>query len=91
MIFKDRLEEYTEQEFLSLVSVLFENRTGLHGIELEQYRDRVVYHFEKITEHPEGLDVICYPPPGSEDSPQGVVSRVKEWRAANGKPGFKPA
>jgi Colicin immunity protein / pyocin immunity protein. len=91
MIFKDKLEEYTEQEFLSLVSVLFENRTGLHGTELEQYRDRVVYHFEKITEHPDGLDVICYPPPGSEDSPQGVVNRIKEWRAANGKPGFKPA
>ncbi|WP_177431651.1 bacteriocin immunity protein, partial [Pseudomonas huaxiensis] len=31
-----------------------------------------------------------FPPPGSEDSPEGVVNRVKEWRAANNKPGFKP-
>ncbi|WP_311237989.1 bacteriocin immunity protein, partial [Escherichia coli] len=23
------------------------------------------------------------------DSPEGIVKEIKEWRAANGKPGFK--
>ncbi|MFJ4390146.1 bacteriocin immunity protein [Pseudomonas soli] len=91
MTLKDKLADYTESEFLELVSELFHNRTSLKGKELENYRISIVLHFEKITEHPDGSDVICYPPEGADDSPQGVVDRVKEWRAANGKPGFKPA
>ena len=48
-----------------------------------------VLEFERITEHPNGSDVIFYPPKGREDSPERVVKEVKEWRARNGKPGFK--
>jgi hypothetical protein len=88
---KQNLAEYTEPEFLALVSDLYEDRTGLEGAELEKHRIDTVLLFEKLTEHPEGSDVIYYPPEGADDSPQGVVNRVKEWRAANGKPGFKPA
>ncbi|BDO03284.1 hypothetical protein KAM622c_28710 [Klebsiella quasipneumoniae subsp. quasipneumoniae] len=36
-----------------------------------------------------GFYVIFYPPKGREDSPERVVKEVKEWRARNGKPGFK--
>ncbi|MCI0913109.1 bacteriocin immunity protein [Pseudomonas putida] len=88
---KQRLPDYTEAEFLAFVSDLFEDRTGLKGSELEKHRISTALLFEELTEHPDGCDVIYYPPEGSDDSPQGVVNRVKEWRAANGKPGFKPA
>jgi hypothetical protein len=27
---------------------------------------------------------------GREDSPEGALQEIKEWRKANGKPGFKP-
>lgn len=40
-----------------------------------------VLEFERITEHPDGSDVIFYPPKGREDSPERVVKEVKEWRA----------
>jgi Colicin immunity protein / pyocin immunity protein. len=49
-----------------------------------------VLEFERITEHPSGSDLIYYPEPGVENFPEGIVKTVKEWRAANGKPGFKP-
>ncbi|MNG82228.1 Colicin-E7 immunity protein [compost metagenome] len=91
MIFKDKLEDYTEAEFIDLLSDLFRRRPGKNGGTTEKYRIKVVKHFEVITEHPDGSDVLCFPPEGADDSPEGVTQRVKEWRAANGKPGFKPA
>ncbi|MGV8733117.1 MAG: bacteriocin immunity protein [Pseudomonas asiatica] len=48
-----------------------------------------IYSFS-LRGHPDGAGVIFYPPKGADKSPQGV-NRIKEWRAANGKPGFKPA
>ena len=45
--------------------------------------------FKKLTEHPDGSDLIYYPKPGQDDSPEGIVKEVKDWRAKNGKPGFK--
>ncbi|QBF24609.1 bacteriocin immunity protein [Pseudomonas tructae] len=91
MELKQRIEDYTDAEFLELVREFFENRSGLTGKEYGQYIDKLMNHFVTITEHPGKSDVICYPAVGEEDSPEGVLRRVKEWRAANGKPGFKPA
>jgi len=91
MTLKERLEDYTEAEFLMLVKELYQNIDDLDGDELERRRDLIVLNFGKLTEHPNGSDVIYYPPEGADTSPQGVVNRVKEWRAANGKPGFKSA
>ncbi|MFD2640716.1 bacteriocin immunity protein [Pseudomonas japonica] len=91
MELKLKLDDYTEAEFLDLVSEFFENRNGLSGAARDTYIRELMHHFETVTEHPDRSDVVCYPPEGAEDSPEGVVKRIKEWRAANGKPGFKPA
>lgn len=88
--FKYKLEEYTEAEFLAFLRAMSENPENLKGLAYGKYVDRYVNHFVKITEHPEQSDVIFYPKEGREDSPEGVLKEVKEWRAANGKPGFKP-
>lgn len=90
MILKERLEDYTEAEFLMLIKELYQNLANVDSNELERRRDDIVSNFRKLTEHPDGADVIYYPPEGADTSPQGVVNRVKAWRAANGKPGFKP-
>lgn len=91
MINKSRLEDFTEAEFLGFIGEFFENRSGLKGKAFGQYQDDLICKFEEIIENPFGSDLIYYPGEGADDSPQGVVDRVKEWRAANGKPGFKPA
>ncbi|MBF7958754.1 bacteriocin immunity protein [Rahnella victoriana] len=41
------------------------------------------------TEHPYRNGLIYHPKDGQDDSPEGIVKEVKEWRAAIGKPGFK--
>ncbi|PMZ91317.1 MULTISPECIES: bacteriocin immunity protein [unclassified Pseudomonas] len=85
------ITEYTESEFLEFLQDFFVNRTDLKGARFIEYQDKLMQRFETIIENPQGSDLICYPGEGAEDSPQGVLDRVKQWRAANGKPGFKPA
>lgn len=55
----------------------------------EEGQDALLENFIKITEHPSGVDLIYYPENGEDDSPEGILRIVKEWRAKNGKPGFK--
>lgn len=90
MDLKPRIEDYTEAEFLEFVTLFFKNNSPLLGEAYGAWKCSLMDHFRDVTEHPGGSDVICYPGEGEEDSPEGVVKRVKEWRAANDKPGFKP-
>ena len=90
MIFKEKLEDYTESEFLSFLTEFFDDTNELTGDELGDYTSKLVKHFEKITEHPEKSALIFYPKNGREDSPAGILQEIKLWREANGKPGFKP-
>lgn len=79
-----KISDYTESEFLAFVRDLcdFSKRS-------EAQDEALVDEFERLTEHPDGSDLIFYPQDDREDSPEGIVKEVKEWRAANGKPGFK--
>jgi hypothetical protein len=79
-----KISEYTETEFLELLGRIFNAECPTE----EEY-DETIEHIEKITEHPSGSDILFYPEPGVDDSPEGVLKVVKEWRAANGLPGFK--
>lgn len=81
---KERIEDYTEHEFLKFVES-FDNPEAFTEAE-ESLR---VDHFRKITEHPRGRDLLYWPLPGEDDTAAGIVKTVKEWRAANGKPGFR--
>ena len=78
------ISDYTEREFFDFVALICDpsNQTEEEG-------DRLISEFEHLTEHPDGADLIYYPRDDREDSPDGIVKEVKEWRAANGKPGFK--
>ncbi|MBJ2244196.1 MULTISPECIES: bacteriocin immunity protein [Pseudomonas] len=81
---KTLISEYTETEFLNFVVSLCDS-----SIRTEEEDIEMVFEFERLTEHPDGADLIYYPRDDREDSPEGIVKEVKEWRAANGKPGFK--
>ncbi|MHC8377079.1 bacteriocin immunity protein [Pseudomonas sp. MDT1-16] len=85
-----RLEDYTESEFLDFLRELFDGGEDLTADEFDKYMIDRVKHFETVTEHPDRSDVIFYPKEGQEDSPEGILKEVKEWRAFNNKPGFKP-
>lgn len=81
---KKSISDYTEQEFLVLVSRIYNAEE-----ESEEEDVNNLLEFERLCEHPDGSDLIYYPREGREDSPEGVVKEVREWRQANGKPGFK--
>lgn len=84
MSLKNTFEEYTESEYTSLLQRLF---NGEYSSEAEL--DEIVDNIVNTSEHPNGSDILYYPEPGVEDSPGGVLNAIKQWRAANGKPGFK--
>ncbi|EKH4494444.1 bacteriocin immunity protein [Escherichia coli] len=84
MELKHSISDYTEAEFLQLVTTICNADTSS-----EEELVKLVTHFEEMTEHPSGSDLIYYPKEGDDDSPSGIVSTVKQWRAANGKSGFK--
>lgn len=81
---KTRLEDYTELEFLEFVTNICNDSASS-----EEESNEWIFHFKEITEHPRGSDLIFWPADTEDDSPQGIVKTVKEWRAANSKPGFK--
>lgn len=80
------INEYTEGDFLALVRKICDA-----DYPSENEHTNAVFLFEKLSEHPSGSDLIFYPSQGQDDSPEGIVKTVKEWRIANGKPGFKKA
>jgi len=77
------ISDYTEAEFLDFVKLFFTGTTtDAEDVELMD-------EFDRLTEHPERYNLIYQPAPGRDGSPEGVVREVKQWREANGKPGFK--
>lgn len=67
-----KISEYMESEFLSLISSLLDN-----SLKIEADRDAVVHAIVDAAEHPEGTDIIFYPPEGAEDPPEGVFEKNK--------------
>jgi hypothetical protein len=84
MELKSKFEEYTEAEYAALINRLFQG--GFHS---EEEHDAIVDNIVITSEHPNGTDILYYPEEGVEDSPEGALQAIKQWRSANGKPGFK--
>lgn len=82
---KKTISDYTEAEFLDFVKKI----CLVSDYKTEGEHTNAVLKFEELSEHPEGSDLIYYPKDGQDDSPEGIVKEVKEWRAKNGKSGFK--
>ncbi|EKN3725092.1 TPA: bacteriocin immunity protein [Yersinia enterocolitica] len=80
---KYKLEDYTESEFIELISTIIADE-GFEG-EL----DSLLEHFIQVSEHPSGSDLIYYPEDDVGNSPEAILAEIKKWRAENGKPGFK--
>lgn len=57
--------------------------------ETDDVLDELLEHFELITEHPDGSDLIYYPEKEEDATPENIVRIVKEWRQSQGLPCFK--
>ncbi|WP_312951905.1 bacteriocin immunity protein [Superficieibacter sp.] len=90
--FRNKIEDYTEAEFIELIQELENAPTrepSLKGKKLVKYIDDIVDHFIKITEHPAQGDLLFYPKMRGDEEPENVVKIVREWRRAQGLPLFK--
>ena len=86
---KQKLEDYTESEFLDFLNEFSANPRYQGEMDRESYIDSLVDHFDKIVDHPEGNGLIFYPPDDREDSLQGVIDEIKRWRKSHGRSSFK--
>lgn len=77
MTSRGSISDYTEQEFLQLLTDICEV-----SCQSEDDHSVLVRHFQEISEHPEGSDLIFYPADDADDSPEGILKTVKEWRRA---------
>ena len=80
MVTHKDITDFTEAEFLSFVEDICNDTYPS-----EKAHMAAVAEFERLSEHPSGSDLIYYP----EGGPVAVVQEIKEWRKANGKPGFR--
>ncbi|WP_036773426.1 bacteriocin immunity protein [Photorhabdus australis] len=85
MELKNKIEFYTEAEFIEFMEEIFKENIA----RTDERLDVLLSHFEKVTEYPEGTDIIYYAISDSECSPEAITKKIKEWRAKNGKPGFR--
>ncbi|AMS20589.1 colicin transporter [Pseudomonas synxantha] len=85
MKLKPSFSEYTKEEFSLLMKEIIKENTAPTDKQL----DKLLQHFELITEHPEETDLIYYAPSDAESTIEAITERVEKWREANGKPGFK--
>lgn len=85
MELKQNLEDYTEPEFLHFVKKIW-------AVDVpEDEHDQLVMHFDKVSQHPMGSDILFYSEDyGNKPSPEGAVVSLKLFRANKGLPGFKP-
>lgn len=84
---KNSLSDYTEHEFIKFLEELYKEDIA----PTDARADILLMHFNKIVGHPSRMDLIYHPEPGADTSAEGITKTVKEWREANGLPGFKPS
>ena len=80
------ISEYTELQFIEF---LREIRLA-NEMESDRVLGKLLDRFCKFAEHPDGTDLIYYPKAGADNSNEGITETIKQWREANGLPGFKP-
>ncbi|MFB4252639.1 MULTISPECIES: bacteriocin immunity protein [Pseudomonas] len=81
----DDISDFTEAEFISFVkNIRIVNKGGTDD-ELGELLEK----FSRLAGHPDGYDLIFHPELGADNSAEGVTKTVKEWRKAQGLPGFK--
>ncbi|WP_348984607.1 bacteriocin immunity protein [Pseudomonas sp. B329] len=85
MKLKQSFSEYTKDKFLLFMKEILKENTA----PTDERLDKLLQHFELITEHPEGTDLIYYTAPDTESTIEAITQRVENWRATNNKPGFK--
>lgn len=74
MILKEKLSDYTEHEFLALIQEI----DRVNEDEPDLILRPLLLHFNMITEHPAGWDLLYRPASKKEGEPEEALRVVKE-------------
>ncbi len=85
MELKKSISDYTEAEFIEFIKEIEKENVA----ETDDKLDLLLNHFELVTEHPEGTDLIYYAASDADSTPEAITKKIKQWRSAHGKAGFK--
>lgn len=69
---KEKLDQFSKTEFLNFVRAISQVQTK-NDDELDSW----VRHFDKVSLHPAGRDLIFWPEEGADSSPEGIVSEIE--------------
>lgn len=82
---KKNFADYTEAEFVEFIRTVLAANTSP-----DEILDPLLFEFERLSEHPAGTDLIYWPEDMSKNpTAEGITKEIKDWRKANGLPGFK--
>lgn len=76
------INDYTEPEFIDLLSNFFENKHELNAKDFRKFIDDLQLHVVKITQHPLGNGLFFNTPDDIECSPLGMFEEIKRWEAS---------
>ena len=82
---KHSIADYTCAEFKAVIEEL------LQASGTSAWQDRLLEHFIVITEHPDGSDLLYYPPTENDGYASEVIARIITWRKSKELPLFKDA
>jgi len=77
------ISELSRNDFIRLIEEIISAEGG------ERHQDEILEQFIDLSEHPSGSDLIYYPEPGEQTTPEAIAEKVHQWRISNGKPSFK--
>lgn len=83
------ISDYTESEFIDLLSNFFENKHRLNAKDFRKFIDDLRLHVVNITKHPLGNGLIFNTPDEIECLPLGIFEEIKKWRVSQGLELFK--
>lgn len=78
-----KLEDFTKNEFTKFIKKIM-----TVDYPSERAHDNAVLEFARISEHPDGWDLIYHPKDINVTAEQ-IVEEISDWRRAEGKTDFK--
>ncbi|MGY2440227.1 bacteriocin immunity protein [Pseudomonas sp. SDO52101_S400] len=79
------ISDVTEAEFIDIIQQII----AINRSDSDEVLGDMLAKFRMLAAHPEGTDLIFYPEPGQDSSPEGIARTVKQWRSDRGLQGFK--
>lgn len=70
---KSSISDYTEADFIGFIKEIYKENVA----ETDDKLDLLLNHFEQVTGHPEGADLIYYAASDAESTPEAITKKLR--------------